>query len=130
MATTMSRSKPVPEQYTAQDIQVLSGLEPVRMRPSMYIGGIDKAGLHHLVWEIVDNCIDEVMNGHADRIEVELEADLQGIKISDNGRGIPVDIHEQFNKPASELTAKEVETLAQQADQNSPFVQFIHEIAA
>ena len=103
MATTMSRSKPVSEQYTAQDIQVLSGLEPVRVRPAMYIGGVDKAGLHHLVWEIVDNCIDEVMNGHADRIEVELEPDLQGIKITDNGRGIPIDIHEQFNKPALEL---------------------------
>ncbi|MFN8610986.1 MAG: DNA topoisomerase IV subunit B [Vulcanimicrobiota bacterium] len=99
----MSRSKPVAEQYTAQDIQVLSGLEPVRVRPAMYIGGVDKAGLHHLVWEIVDNCIDEVMNGHADRIEVELEADLQGIKITDNGRGIPIDIHEQHNKPALEL---------------------------
>ncbi|MBS2035132.1 type IIA DNA topoisomerase subunit B [bacterium] len=99
----MSRSKPVTEQYTAQDIQVLSGLEPVRVRPAMYIGGVDKAGLHHLVWEIVDNCIDEVMNGHADRIEVELESDLQGIKITDNGRGIPVDIHEQHNKPALEL---------------------------
>lgn len=103
MATTMSRSKPVPEQYTAQDIQVLSGLEPVRVRPAMYIGGVDKAGLHHLVWEIVDNCIDEVMNGHADRIEVELESDLQGIKITDNGRGIPIDIHEQHKKPALEL---------------------------
>jgi DNA gyrase/topoisomerase IV subunit B len=103
MATTMSRSKPVTEQYTAQDIQVLSGLEPVRVRPAMYIGGVDKAGLHHLVWEIVDNCIDEVMNGHADRIEVELESDLQGIKITDNGRGIPIDIHEQHNKPALEL---------------------------
>jgi len=101
MATRMSR-KPAPE-YSARDIQVLSGLEPVRKRPAMYIGGVDKAGLHHLVWEIVDNCIDEVMNGHADQIEVELDANCQGVRITDNGRGIPVDIHEQFQKPALEL---------------------------
>lgn len=91
------------EEYSAKDIQVLSGLEPVRVRPAMYIGGVDSAGLHHLVWEIVDNCIDEVMNGHADRIEVELDNDRQGIRITDNGRGIPVDLHSEFKKPALEL---------------------------
>jgi DNA gyrase subunit B len=98
----MSKAK-APDRYDAADIQVLSGLEPVRKRPAMYIGGVDQAGLHHLVWEIVDNCIDEVMNGHANHIEVVLDADLQGISISDNGRGIPIDIHPQFQKPALEL---------------------------
>ncbi|MBT9582182.1 type IIA DNA topoisomerase subunit B [bacterium] len=103
MSRKPSAGKTSTEEYSAKDIQVLSGLEPVRKRPAMYIGGVDKAGLHHLVWEIVDNSIDEVMNGHADQIEVEVEADCQGVRIGDNGRGIPVDMHEQFKKPALEL---------------------------
>ena len=79
--------------YSAKDISVLKGLEPVRMRPAMYIGGIDKNGLHHLVWEIVDNAIDEVINGHATTVEVTLDKDSSGIEVSDNGRGIPDDKH-------------------------------------
>lgn len=89
--------------YRAKDITVLTGLEPVRKRPHMFIGSTDSAGLHHLVWEIVDNAVDEVMNGHASYIEVELDADAQGIRITDNGRGIPVDMHKQHKKPALEL---------------------------
>ena len=77
--------------YDAKDISVLKGLEPVRMRPAMYIGGIDKNGLHHLVWEIVDNAIDEVINGHATTVEVALDKDSCGVEISDNGPGIPID---------------------------------------
>jgi len=89
--------------YTAKDITVLEGLEPVRKRPGMYIGGVDVAGLHHLVWEILDNAVDEAMNGHADRIDVTLRADGSTVTVSDNGRGIPVDIHPKFKKSALEL---------------------------
>jgi DNA gyrase subunit B/topoisomerase-4 subunit B len=89
--------------YTAKDITVLEGLEPVRRRPGMYIGGVDAAGLHHLVWEIVDNAVDEAMNGHADRITVMLHADGSSVTVADNGRGIPVDRHAQYKKPALEL---------------------------
>ena len=89
--------------YTAKDITVLEGLEPVRKRPGMYIGGVDTAGLHHLVWEILDNAVDEAMNGHADRIDVTLHADGSTVTVSDNGRGIPVDIHPKFKKSALEL---------------------------
>jgi DNA gyrase subunit B/topoisomerase-4 subunit B len=89
--------------YTAKDITVLEGLEPVRKRPGMYIGGVDSAGLHHLVWEILDNAVDEAMNGFANRIEVTLHGDGETITISDNGRGIPVDLHPKFKKPALEL---------------------------
>ena len=89
--------------YTAKDITVLEGLEPVRKRPGMYIGGVDVAGLHHLVWEILDNAVDEAMNGHADRIDVTLRADGSTVTVTDNGRGIPVDIHPKFKKSALEL---------------------------
>lgn len=89
--------------YTAKDILVLEGLEPVRRRPGMYIGGVDGAGLHHLVWEIVDNSVDEAMNGHADRIIVTLHKDGASCTVSDNGRGIPIDKHKEHKKPALEL---------------------------
>jgi len=89
--------------YTAKDITVLEGLEPVRKRPGMYIGGVDSAGLHHLVWEILDNAVDEAMNGHASRIEVMLHNDGSTVTVSDNGRGIPIDMHPKFKKPALEL---------------------------
>jgi DNA gyrase subunit B len=89
--------------YTAKDIEVLEGLEPVRKRPAMYIGGTDKAGYHHLLWEIVDNSVDEAINGHATQIEVTLDADLRGARVVDNGRGIPVDMHPKFKRPALEL---------------------------
>ncbi|HJW70191.1 MAG TPA: DNA topoisomerase IV subunit B [Candidatus Binatia bacterium] len=89
--------------YTAKDILVLEGLEPVRRRPAMYIGGVDAAGLHHLLWEIVDNSVDEAMNGHADRITVVLHTDGSSATVTDNGRGIPVDRHAQYKKPALEL---------------------------
>src|SRR2546426_1116951 len=89
--------------YTAKDILVLEGLEPVRRRPGMYIGGVDAAGLHHLIWELVDNSVDEAMNGHADRITVTLHEDGASATVADNGRGIPVDRHAQYKKPALEL---------------------------
>ncbi len=89
--------------YTAKDIDVLEGLEPVRKRPAMYIGGTDAHGYHHLLWEIVDNSVDEAINGHASRIEVALDADHRGATVTDNGRGIPVDTHPKFKKSALEL---------------------------
>ena len=78
--------------YTARHIEVLEGLEPVRRRPGMYIGGTDEKALHHIFAEAIDNAMDEVLNGHADFIKVELAAD-GFITVTDNGRGIPVDPH-------------------------------------
>jgi DNA gyrase subunit B len=89
--------------YTAKDITVLEGLEPVRKRPGMYIGGVDKSGLHHLVWELLDNAVDEAMNGHCDRITVQLHRDGRTVTVADNGRGIPVDKHPKHKRPALEL---------------------------
>jgi DNA gyrase subunit B/topoisomerase-4 subunit B len=89
--------------YTAKDITVLEGLEPVRKRPGMYIGGVGSAGLHHLVWEILDNSIDEAMNGYASNIRVTLHKDGSSITIEDDGRGIPVDVHPKTKKAAIEV---------------------------
>ena len=89
--------------YTGRDIQVLEGLEPVRKRPGMYIGGTGKPGLHHLLWEIVDNAVDEATNGFASVIEVTLHKDGRSATVSDNGRGIPVDKHPTKKKPALEV---------------------------
>ena len=89
--------------YTAKDITVLEGLEPVRKRPGMYIGGVGATGLHHLVWEILDNSIDEAMNGYASNITVTLHADESSITISDDGRGIPIDRHSKTKKSAVEV---------------------------
>src|SRR5258708_27800941 len=79
--------------YTAKDITVLEGLEPVRKRPGMYIGGVGSAGLHHLVWETLDNSVDEAMNGHASNIWVTLHANGSSITIENDGRGIPAHKH-------------------------------------
>ena len=89
--------------YTAKDITVLEGLEPVRKRPGMYIGGVGATGLHHLVWEILDNSIDEAMNGYASNIVVTLHEDGSAITIADDGRGIPVDKHPKTKKSALEV---------------------------
>ncbi len=89
--------------YTGKNIVVLEGLEPVRKRPSMYIGGVDAKGLHHLVWEIVDNAVDEYLNGHADAVTVTLHKSGDAVTVSDNGRGIPVDMHPKHKRPALEL---------------------------
>ncbi|NMO18111.1 type IIA DNA topoisomerase subunit B [Pyxidicoccus fallax] len=91
------------ESYTGADIQVLEGLEPVRKRPAMYIGGTDSTGYHHLLWEILDNSVDEVINGFATTVEVTLHKDGRSITVVDNGRGIPVDIMPKHKKPAVEV---------------------------
>lgn len=90
-------------EYNAEAIVALEGLDPVRKRPGMYIGGVSMAGLHHLIWEIVDNSVDEAMNGHASEITVTLHKDGQTITVADNGRGIPVDKHPKTKKPALEM---------------------------
>ena len=89
--------------YTADDITVLEGLDPVRKRPAMYIGGTDKRGYHHLLWEVLDNSIDEVINKHATRIDIVLHKDGKTISCEDNGRGIPVDTIKKFKKSALEV---------------------------
>ncbi len=92
-----------PRQYTARDITVMEGLEAVRKRPGMYIGGTGREGLHHLLWEIVDNAVDEAMNGYASHIQVILHKDGRTASVVDNGRGIPVDIHPKHKRSALEL---------------------------
>ena len=89
--------------YSADDIDVLEGLEAVRMRPSMYIGGVDSKGLHHLLWEVVDNSVDEYLAGHCSDIKVTLHKDGCSCTVSDNGRGIPVDKHKKYKKSALEV---------------------------
>lgn len=87
--------------YDASQIEVLEGLEAVRKRPGMYIGTTGLDGVHHLVWEIVDNSIDEAMAGFADTIHIQIEED-NVIRVMDNGRGIPVDLQHKTGRPASE----------------------------
>lgn len=98
MATATAKKK-----YTGKDIDVLEGLEPVRLRPAMYIGGVDSRGLHHLLWEIVDNSVDEFLAKECDRITVYLHKDGQSLTVQDNGRGIPVDKHPKAKKSTLEV---------------------------
>jgi DNA gyrase/topoisomerase IV subunit B len=109
-------------QYTSADsITVLEGLEPVRRRPSMYIGGVDSRGLHHLVWEIIDNSVDEYLNGFGSEIHVTLHKSGDAVTVTDNGRGIPVDIHPKYKRPGLELILCVLHSGAKFGDNESYF---------
>jgi DNA gyrase subunit B/topoisomerase-4 subunit B len=116
--------------YSAKDIEVLEGLEPVRHRPGMYIGGTGAAGLHHLVKEILDNSIDEAMNGHATQIRVTLHSDQESISVEDNGRGIPVDKHPKFKKPALEVILTTLHAGGKFSDNNYASAGGLHGVGA
>ena len=97
----LTGDNPDSENYGADKIKILKGLEPVRERPGMYIGSTGETGLHHLVWEIADNSVDEALAGYASHIKVEILPD-NVIRVTDDGRGMPIDIHPETKRPALE----------------------------
>ena len=117
------------ERYNAGDIQVLEGLDAVRLRPGMYIGTTGIKGLHHILWEIVDNAVDEAANGFANRIEITVNSD-NSATVSDNGRGIPVDIHPQLKVSGVEVVYTQLHAGGKFNNKNYSFSGGLHGVGA